>query len=118
MNLFFETTAQAHIFLATIPLGFALALIIDITSHAGHMRLLLDVLCLLVCGIALICLMLMFKDKGIRIYHLLALIIGAILYLLGVKQLMISVWRKLPKRHKKNNENNKYNQSVQAGEMQ
>lgn len=87
MNLFFETANQAQVFLAAVPIGFLLALCFDVISRAGPMRPVLDVLCLLLAGLALIALMLALKDSGLRLYHLLALATGATLYLAGVGRL-------------------------------
>ncbi|MEG1891051.1 MAG: spore cortex biosynthesis protein YabQ [Clostridia bacterium] len=88
MNLFFETSNQARVFLAAVPIGFVVSLLIDCVACARHMRPVLDVLCLLACGLMLIAVMLLFGDDGLRVYHLLALAVGACIYLCGVGRLV------------------------------
>ncbi|NLO86203.1 MAG: hypothetical protein GX096_12405 [Clostridiales bacterium] len=105
MSLFFETTAQAQIFLATIPLGFLIAVLCDILSYSKRMQPILDVLCLLVCGLVFIFLTLLFKDKGVRLYHILALLVGAILYLFGLRSLLTKIRGRFSKRLDKNRKN-------------
>ena len=87
MNLFFESSGQARVFLAVLPLGFLLALAVDLTRFAGRWRPVWDALCLLLGGVALMGLLLIFQDRGVRGYHALALALGAILYVCGVGSL-------------------------------
>ncbi len=102
MNLFFETSGQARIFLATVPVGFLLAICFDAVARAGCMRPVLDVLCLLGCGVAVIGLMLVFRDEGLRLYHALALLVGAGLYLFGVGRLIHAIAKRVSNRKKHN----------------
>lgn len=88
MSLFFETSHQARVFLAAIPIGIAMGLLLDLLGRAGRFRVLLDVLCLLMCGVCLILLLILTRDDGLRLYHLLALFVGACIYLLGVGRLI------------------------------
>ncbi|MEG0125172.1 MAG: hypothetical protein RR816_03725 [Clostridia bacterium] len=95
MRLFFETGDQAHIFLAVLPIGFLLAMSFDASSFAGKLRPVMDVLCLLMSGLAFIMLLLVFRDDGLRVYHMLALLTGAVLYLCGMGRLFRAIGRKL-----------------------
>ncbi|MDD3334197.1 MAG: spore cortex biosynthesis protein YabQ [Eubacteriales bacterium] len=98
MKLFFETARQAQVFLLTIPLGFALALGFDLSSLSGRFRPLWDVLLFLGCAFALICMTLLTKDEGLRIYHLLAVLCGMLLYFCGFGSLWRNVSHKLRQR--------------------
>lgn len=94
MRLFFETSLQAEAFLAAVPLGFFLAAGFDLTSAVRRGRAVLDVLLLLACAGALLCLMRFMKDEGLRLYHLLALCAGALLYVRGVGGLLRALFRR------------------------
>lgn len=98
MNLFFETENQARVFIAAIPSGFILAAMFTMLGKAGRFRALLDVLCLLMCGLSLVAVIVLTRDGGLRLYHLLALCVGACLYLFGVYRLIKYCIRVLHKR--------------------
>ncbi len=98
MNLFFETENQARAFIAAVPLGFVMAAAFSMPGKSGRFRALLDVLWLLACGASLLMLTVFTRESGLRAYHILALIVGAILYLLGVNKFIIFVKRILQKR--------------------
>lgn len=101
MNLFFETSGQAQIFLATVPIGFLLALLIDVDRGLGALRPVWDVLCMLACGAMMLMVLLMMRDGGLRVYHALALLTGSLLYLVGVRRAISAVRRRLGKKQKK-----------------
>lgn len=87
MKLFFETTLQAQVFLALLPLGMLLAACADIASMAHKTRPIWDVLILLACGLAAVIFVEMLKDDGVRAYHLLSICTGAVIYLCGFGRL-------------------------------
>lgn len=91
MKLFFETAAQANVFLAMIPVGITAALLIDLAAHLSVLRPLWDVLILLLLGAALGFGIVLLGDTGLRIYHLLAVLSGALLYLTGIRALLRKV---------------------------
>ena len=81
MKLFFETAGQAQAFLAAVPLGLVLAACLDASVLAGPLRPLADVLMMLTAGFALMGMMLLSRDEALRLYHLLAILTGALLYM-------------------------------------
>lgn len=95
MNLFFETSGQAYAFLFTLPLGFLLAFCLDLFGKARKLRPLLDICTLLSCGLILVWLLLILQDERMRLYHILAVFLGAILYLCGVGQIAVRLKRAL-----------------------
>lgn len=100
MRLFFETGGQASAFLFTLPLGFLLALFLDVTRYTGHLRPILDVLALVGCAITLLILTLFMRDQSARMFHVLAILTGAVLYICGVGRLIHGIIRRI-KRLKK-----------------
>lgn len=88
MKLFFETAAQANVFLVMIPVGLAAAALLDLAAHPSVLRPLWDVLILLLSGAALAFGIVLLGDTGLRIYHLLALVTGALLYVTGIRALL------------------------------
>lgn len=108
MRLFFETASQAGSFLASIPLGFAAALCLDVGDGGGIMRMLLDLLWFLICGMSLLVLTFLIHDAQIRLYHVLGLISGALLYLRGISAVRKAAakkyefWKKSRCRQEKN----------------
>lgn len=97
MTLFFETSGQAAVFLATLPIGFVLALGIDLIGGAGRFRLLLDACFVTTCGLALTFSSLVFRTAALRGYHLLALLAGALLYICGFRHAWCMLGKKLEK---------------------
>ena len=87
MNLFFETANQAGCFLAAAPIGFAAAMGLDLGRREGIARFVLDVLVLSASGIALVVLLLLGREESLRIYHMLGLGVGALLYTSGIGRL-------------------------------
>ena len=88
MKLFFETAHQADCFLLMIPLGLALAFLLDADVFAGRVRLLLDCLLILAAGAAVLVSIVFWRESGLRLYHLLGLFIGAVLYVHGIGRLI------------------------------
>jgi hypothetical protein len=101
MKLFFETAAQASLFLATIPLGFGIAVLIDLAGRAGTLKPLWDVLAMLTCFGSLAFTVVLLGDGGLRVYHLLSVLIGALLYRLGLRSLLSAVCSRIRKLFKK-----------------
>ena len=89
MKLFFETAGQAQAFLAAVPLGLVLAACLDAS-----------VLMMLTAGFALMGMMLLSRDEALRLYHLLAILTGALLYTQGIGRLvrLIGAWLKKRKK--------------------
>lgn len=100
MNLFFETSGQAQIFLATAPIGFLVAMLIDMDRGLGPLRPVWDVLCMLACGVMTLMVLMMMRDGGLRIYHALALVTGALLYLVGVRRIILAARYRMKKKRK------------------
>lgn len=98
MRLFFETGGQANAFLFTLPLGFLLALFLDVTRYTGHLRPVLDVCALVGCALTLLALILFMRDQGARLFHILAIFTGAILYICGVGRLLRCSVRRIKKK--------------------
>lgn len=102
MRLFFETGGQASAFLLTLPLGFLLALFLDVTRYTGHLRPVLDVCVLVGCALTFLVLTLLMRDQSARLFHVLAILTGALLYTCGVGRLFHGAARMLKKHQKKN----------------
>ena len=85
MKLFFETAAQASVFLLTVPLGLLLAFLVDLSGRTGTLRPLWDVLTMLAGFAAAGAAIVLLGDSGLRIYHILAMLTGMLLYLLGIR---------------------------------
>lgn len=88
MKLFFETARQANCFLLMIPLGLVLAFLLDADVFAGRIRLLLDCLLIVAAGGAVLLSIVFWQESGLRLYHLLGLFIGAVLYVHGIGRLI------------------------------
>ncbi len=87
MKLFFETSGQASAFLLTVPLGFLLAFFLD-THHSFSMfRMWADLSVILLTGILILILLLYSNSAFFRLYHMLGILIGTILYTEGLHQL-------------------------------
>ncbi len=95
MKLFFETAGQAQRFLIMVPLGFALALCLDADAWTGRLRAAADCLFLLLCGWLMLCTICVLRENSLRIYHMLGLLTGAILYLLGVGRIVRTIRRRI-----------------------
>jgi uncharacterized membrane protein len=87
VNLFFETSGQAWRFLCVVPLGFVAALCLDAQS-SGVLRVLADVVLLMAVGIGTLVVIVFCGDARTRLYHLLALVTGAQLYLQGIGKIV------------------------------
>ena len=84
MKLFFETSGQSVCFLLMIPVGFLLALLLDADVIAGRLRSAADIALLLLAGAACLWLIVLTGERGLRVYHVLGLLSGAVLYLCGI----------------------------------
>lgn len=101
MRLFFETTGQASRFLVMAPLGFVLALCLDADAATGRLRLFFDCVLLLACGMAALCTLSGLLESGLRGYHLLGLLTGAVLYTQGAGRIIHLIGRKIRRRQEK-----------------
>ena len=88
MKLFFESAVQAECFLRMLVLGFAAALCLDCGGVLGRFRFAADVLLLIVLGLAALCLCAVHQTDGVRLYQLLGLALGALLYSRGIGQVV------------------------------
>lgn len=100
MKLFFETSGQAQAFLAAVPLGMILAAALDMSRYAGKLKPLVDVTTLLLCSLSLIILTLALRDASLRLYHVLAVAIGALLYTGGIGRLIKAAQKRFGKKTK------------------
>lgn len=100
MKLFFETAGQAQAFLMAVPLGLLLAACLDASALTGPLRPLADALLVLGGGLALMAAMLLVRDETLRMYHLLALLTGAVLYSQGIGRLVRMARARIQKRKK------------------
>lgn len=98
MKLFFETAAQGTIFLMMIPVGMVLAVCVDICGMAGVFRLLWDLVAVLLCFAAVGFCVVLLNDTSLRLYHLLAVVTGYLLYALGVRRLLQALGRIISKK--------------------
>jgi len=98
MKLFFETSGQAQAFLAAVPLGIILAAALDLSRYAGRLKPVTDVAALLLCSLSLIALTLFLRDAALRLYHVLAVVIGALLYAGGIGRLISATRRRFQKK--------------------
>lgn len=89
MRLFFETSMQARVFIALLPVGLLLAACVDAASIARKTKPFWDIVILLACGLGLVVFLALLKDDGVRGYHLLAILTGILLYVCGIGRL----WR-------------------------
>lgn len=85
MRLFFETGGQSASFLLAVPIGFALAVCLDWLKEKQMVRLLLDVGFFLLSGLSLLILTMLLSEEKLRLYHLLGMSIGGLLYLRGIR---------------------------------
>lgn len=84
MKLFFETALQPWFFLLTLPIGFLICFFLDMRTFSHWVSLILDLSVLLLGTIALIGSLLVSNEKSLRLYHLLGLVTGGILYTGGI----------------------------------
>ena len=100
MKQVFETAGQPQAFLAAVPLGLVLAACLDASVLAGPLRPLADVLMMLAAAASLMAMMLLARDEALRLYHLLAILTGALLYTQGIGRLVRLAGAWLKKRKK------------------
>lgn len=101
MKLFFETAMQAGVFLMMVPAGLLLALLTDLSGRSGNSRPLWDVLIMLSGGLILGWLLIITGDSRLRLYHLLAVLTGAVLYLTGIRRILYFLSAEVSKRKRK-----------------
>ena len=96
MAPFFETNSQAWVFLGMVYLGLALGLIYDGLSPLRRSRkkgltACMDLIFFLLAGAALTLALVVTGQDGLRLYALLGLLCGGILYLMGLRRLLLGV---------------------------
>ncbi|MBE5815428.1 MAG: hypothetical protein E7320_09540 [Clostridiales bacterium] len=89
MKLFFEAAAQAQMFLIMLPVGMLLAVFADLSALGGRFRPVWDVLTVLLAASAYGAGVILLREDGARLYHFLALLVGAMLYLLGIRKAIL-----------------------------
>ena len=94
MKLFFETGRQAWCFLCMAPVGMAAAFLMDADFIAGKLRPAADILLLLLSGLAALVMVVLCKETGLRLYHLLGFLTGVVLYLEGLGKIIRRVARR------------------------
>jgi len=87
MNLFFETIGQSVCFLMAVPIGLLLAFSLDGYRTEGIVRAVVDILALVGAGLALLALTVVLRDEKLRMYHVLGMLTGCILYVGGIGRL-------------------------------
>ncbi len=96
MAPFFETKSQAWVFLGMIYLGLGLGVIYDVlgllrkTKNKG-LTAGADLLFFLLAGGALTLALVMTGQDGLRLYSLLGLACGGLLYMLGLRRLVLGI---------------------------
>lgn len=98
MKLFFETSAQGSIFLMMLPVGMLLAICVDLCGLSGTFRPLWDLCAVLVCFAAIGFGIVLLDDTSLRMYHVLAVLTGYLLYALGVRRLLQTLRHRLAKK--------------------
>lgn len=91
MKLFFETASQASVFLLMLPIGMLLAACVELTGKTGAGKPIWDILVVLLSGVLLGIGVVFLNDTTIRLYHLLAVLCGWILYCLGIQRFFIII---------------------------
>jgi spore cortex biosynthesis protein YabQ len=96
MAPFFETQSQAWVFLGMVYLGVALGLVYDVLGLVRKIGkkapvFLADLLFFLLAGAALTLALVMTGQNSLRLYALLGLLCGGILYLLGLRRLLLGI---------------------------
>lgn len=95
MKPFFETAVQARIFLAALPIGFLLGILLDIGGLLGKAGIVADIAALLAAGAGLAMLSLLSMENGLQLYHLLAVVLGCLLYTAGIGRAIRAVYRRI-----------------------
>lgn len=84
MKLFFETEFQTSAFLLAFPIGFVMFLLMDAGVKCPLVQTMIDLLVLQGVGFSLIALALYTGDSSVKLFHLLGLVCGALLYTSGL----------------------------------
>ena len=84
MKFFFETEIQSTVFLLTVAGGFLLCMLLDVNLKSVLVQAVLDLLLLTGTGAGIVLFMMFSQDPSLRIYHLLGLMCGSILYICGI----------------------------------
>jgi len=98
MKLFFETSAQGSIFLMMLPVGMLLAVCVDLCGLSGTFRPLWDLCGVLVCFAAIGFCIVLLDDSSLRLYHVLAVATGYLLYALGARRFFRTLGRRVAKK--------------------
>jgi hypothetical protein len=100
MALYFETELQGLSFLLLCGVGFFVAMFFEAISALVpvHMKVLSDILLFLLGGLAFIGALFLMREEELRMFHWLALVTGALLYMLGVRRLALYLIKKMQRR--------------------
>lgn len=96
MAPFFETRNQSFVFLGMVYVGLGLGLVYDVLHLAPRpgkkgLTAVADLLFFLLAGLSLTLALVVTGQEGLRLYALLGLVCGGIVYLLGVRRLLKGV---------------------------
>lgn len=100
MNLFFESSRQASSFLVMVPVGFAVALCLEMGRFSRIVQPLTDVFVLLAAGFAVLAGIVFCRDDTLRLYHLLGLLTGVLICTQGIGKIIRWVARRQDLRHR------------------
>ena len=104
MKRFFETTVHSTSFLLCVPIGFLIAMGLANGHSRGWIRFVMDCVVLASGALGFFVLLAFVHEDGMRSYHILGAICGALMYLCGFFRLQQCICRKLrQKPHRKYN---------------
>lgn len=119
MALYFETELQGASFLFLCGVGLILAMLFDLISVfvAERLKPLGDVLLFLLCGFVLLLALVFLRANELRLFHWVALLTGAILYLCGIRRFVAyaASWLRSKIKPKAQKKKNIGNQDIMAG---
>lgn len=71
-----------------VPLGLAAGFCLDAGVITGRLRPLADAVLLMVTGCAALAMIVLCREAGLRLYHLLGILTGAVLYTAGIGKII------------------------------
>ena len=96
MRLFFETSGQAFVMLLMAYAGALLGVMMDVTAfvrrgRGGWLMALLDCLACFLTGMAVAGILIITRQEGLRLYGILGLLLGWLIYDLGLRVLFKAI---------------------------
>lgn len=97
MRLFFETESQCWVFLAMVYAGLGIGVLYHgagiIRQHSGKVGIvIMDVMVLLLAGLATAGVLIWAGQENLRLYALLGLLIGGIIYSMGIRRILHGIY--------------------------